>query len=65
MFATAIDRADQRRNSHAALVGDLLKAVPELVFEADTRFVACNDDRALQNRRHGFNSPTDEPALLY
>jgi hypothetical protein len=36
MFAIAIDRTDQRRNGHAALAGDFLKTVPELVFEADT-----------------------------
>ena len=44
MFATAIDRTDHRRNGHAPLAGDFLKTVPELVFEADTRFVARNDD---------------------
>jgi hypothetical protein len=44
MFASAIDRAGQRRNSHAALAGNLLKTVPELVFDTDTRFVARNDD---------------------
>jgi hypothetical protein len=44
MFAIAIDRTDQCRNGHAALAGDFLKTVPELVFEADTRFVARNDD---------------------
>ncbi len=38
MFAIVIDRADQRRNGHAPLVGDFLKTVPELVFEADARF---------------------------
>jgi hypothetical protein len=54
MFATAIDRADQRRNSHAALAGNLLKTVPELVFDTDTRFVARNDDLAFQSRRHSF-----------
>ena len=44
MFATAVDRADHRRKGHASLLGDLLKAVPELVFEADACFVAFNDD---------------------
>jgi hypothetical protein len=44
MFATVIDRTDHRRNGHAALTGDFLKTVLEFVFEADTRFVACNDD---------------------
>jgi hypothetical protein len=39
VFATAIDRTGQRRNGHAPLAGDFLKTVPELVFEADTRFV--------------------------
>jgi hypothetical protein len=44
VFAIAIDRTDQRRNGHAPLAGDFLKTVPELVFEADTRFVTRNDD---------------------
>jgi hypothetical protein len=44
MFAIAIDRADHRRKRHAALAGDLFQTVPELVFNADGRFVACNDD---------------------
>jgi hypothetical protein len=43
VFAIAIDRADHRRNGHTALAGDLLQTVPELIFNANTRFVACND----------------------
>src|SRR5262249_15643238 len=38
---------------------------PELVFEADARLVAGNDNRALGNRRlHGF-SPANQPSVLY
>src|SRR5215471_11158584 len=56
MLTIAIDRGDQLRKGHAALTGDLLQTVPELVFEADARLVACNDNRALRNRRlHGFS----------
>jgi hypothetical protein len=44
MFAIAIDRADHRGKAHPALAGDLLQTVPELLFDADARFVACNDD---------------------
>src|SRR6516165_10677974 len=55
MFAIAIDCGDQRRKGRATLAGDLLQTVPELVFKADARLVACNDNRALRNRRlHGF-----------
>jgi len=57
MFATAIDRGDQLRKGHASLVSDLFQALPELVFKADARLVACNDNRALENRRrHDFSS---------
>src|SRR6516164_4344648 len=51
MLTIAIDRGDQLRKGHAALTGDLLQTVPELVFEADARLMACNDNRALRNRR--------------
>jgi hypothetical protein len=65
MVTIAIDRGDQRRKGHAALTGDLLQTVPELVFEADARLVACNDNQALRNRRlHGF-SPANQPSVLY
>ena len=46
MFAIDIDRGDQRPKGHAALDGDLLQTVPELVFKADARLMACNDNRA-------------------
>ena len=63
MFAIAIDRGDQRPQGHVALAGDLLQTVPELVFNADARLVACNDNRALRNLRpHGF-SPANELAV--
>src|SRR5262245_61389118 len=62
MLAFAIDRGDQFRKGHAAPLSDLFQTVPELVFKADPRLVACNDNRALRNqRRHGF-SPANEPA---
>ena len=51
MLTIAIDCGDQLRKGHAALTGDLLQTVPELVFEADARLMACNDNRALRNRR--------------
>src|SRR5262245_17251449 len=55
MFTIAIDCGDQRPKGHAALAGDLLQTVPELVFKADARLVARNDNRALRNQRlHGF-----------
>jgi hypothetical protein len=44
MFATTMDRTDHCCNGHAALTRDFLKTVPELVFEADTRFVSRNDE---------------------
>src|SRR6516162_4789298 len=50
MFAFAIDCGDQLRNGHATLAGNLLQTVPELVFKADARLVACNNNRALENR---------------
>src|SRR5215471_18630632 len=56
MLTTAIDGGDQRPKGHAALAGDLFQTVPELAFKADARLVACNDNRALRNRRlHGFS----------
>src|SRR5262245_6793746 len=56
MLTVAIDRGDQRPQGHVALAGDLLQAVPELVFNADAGLVACNDNRALRNLRpHGFS----------
>ena len=61
MLTIAIDRGDQLRKGHASLLGDLLKAVPELVFEADARLVACNDNRALQNVRFHCFFPTNQP----
>jgi hypothetical protein len=65
MLTIAIDCGDQRPKGRAALAGDLLQTVPELVFKADARLVACNDNRALGNRRlHGF-SPANEPSVLY
>jgi len=47
MFAIAIDAAHQLHKGHAALAGNLLQIVPELVFKADARLVACDDNRAL------------------
>src|SRR5262249_34821195 len=65
MLTIAIDRGDQLGKGHAALTSDLLQTVPELVFEADARLVACNDNRALRNRRlHGF-SPVNQRSVLY
>jgi hypothetical protein len=34
MLTIAIDRADQLRQGHVPLAGDLLQTVPELVFKA-------------------------------
>jgi len=42
MFAIPIDRADQLRKGHATLARDLFQTVPELVFKADARLVACD-----------------------
>jgi hypothetical protein len=57
LVAIAIDRGDQLLKGHAALSGDRLQTVPERVFKADARLVACNDNRALRNRKfHGFAS---------
>src|SRR6266478_6039697 len=65
MLTIAIDCGDQLRKGHTALTGDHLQTVQELVFEADARLVACNDNRALRNRRlHGF-SPANQPSVLY
>src|SRR6516165_10242296 len=58
MLPVAIDCGDQLRKGHATLAGNLLQTVPELVFKADARLVACNDNRALRNRRlHSFSPP--------
>jgi predicted nucleic acid-binding protein len=57
MLTIGIDRGDQLRKGHAALTGDLLQTVPELVFDADARLVAGNDNRALRNRRTGKKPP--------
>jgi hypothetical protein len=40
MLTIGIDCGDQRPKGHAALAGDLLQTVPELVFKADARLVA-------------------------
>jgi len=65
MLPIGIDCGDQRRKGHAALAGNLLQTVPEFVFKADARLVACHDNRALGNQRlHGF-SPANEPSVLY
>src|SRR6516164_3992596 len=64
MLTIAIDCGDQLHKGRAALAGDLLQTVPELVFKADAGLVACNDNRALRNQRlHGF-SPANEPSVL-
>src|SRR5215510_2512533 len=63
MLAFAIDRGDRFRKGHAALLSDLFQTVPELVFKADARLVACNDNRALRNQRlHGFSPQMSHPA---
>ena len=46
MLTIAIDCGDQLHKGRAALAGDLLQTVPELVFKADAGLVACNDNRA-------------------
>src|SRR5262249_34193817 len=62
MLTIVIDRGAQLRKGHAALTGDLLQTVPKLGFEADARLVACNNNRALRNRRlHGFSPPRISP----
>jgi len=63
MLTIAIDRGDQLRKGHAALTGDLLQTVPELVFEADARLMACNDNRALRNRR--LHGSVNQRSVLY
>ena len=40
-----INRGDQLSQGHAARPGDFLKAIPELVFKADARLVACIEIR--------------------
>src|SRR5262249_42621746 len=64
MLTIAIDPGDQLRKGHAALAGDFLQAVPELVFKADAGLVPCNNNRALGNRRnrrlHRFLSPRND-----
>src|SRR5262245_33381046 len=61
MLTIAIDCGDQLRKGHAALARDLFQTVPELVFKAHARLVACNDNRALRNRRlHGFSPPASK-----
>ena len=64
MFATAIDRTGQRRNGHAPLAGDFLKTVPELVFEADTRFVAWMSIERFETGDTA-STLTNGPAILY
>ncbi len=45
-----VDLANQLGERHAALVGNLLHAIPERLFEADAGLVAANHDRALHDR---------------
>jgi hypothetical protein len=61
MLTIAIDCGDQLRKGHASLASDLFQTAPELVFKADARLVACNDNRALRNLRpHGFSPRANE-----
>jgi hypothetical protein len=61
MVPIAIDRGDQLPQGHTSLNGNVLEAVPELVFKTDAGLVSCNDNRTFGNRRfHGF-SPANEP----
>ena len=63
MFAIAIDLADHRRKGHAALTGDLLKTVPELIFNADTRFACMTTERF--KTRDTASPIANELAILY
>ena len=63
MFATAIDRTDHRRNGHAALAGDLLQTIPELIFNADTRFACMTTERF--KTRDTASPIANELAILY
>ncbi len=68
MLTIAIDCGDQLLQGDVAPAGDLLQAVPELVFKADAGLVACNYNRAFGNRGlHGFfpaqTKPKEVPCL--
>src|SRR6516225_2734980 len=56
MLTLGVDCGDQLRKGHAALAGDLLQTVPELVYKADARLVACNDNRALRNHNRALRN---------
>jgi len=64
MFAIAIDRTDHRCKAHAALAGDLIQTVPELVFDADTRFVAWMSIERFETGDTA-STLTNGPAILY
>ena len=50
LLTIGVDLANHLGQRHAALVGNLLHAVPERLFEADAGLVAANHDRALHDR---------------
>ena len=44
------------------MAGDFLECLPELIFEADARFVTSNDNRPLDDR--GFHPSLGQPTVF-
>lgn len=51
MLTTSIDARDQLRQVDVPFLGDRAQLVPEDIFQADARFVATDDERALYHAR--------------
>ena len=48
MVPICVNRTHQLPYGHASLAGDFLEALPELVFKADARLIACNEIERLR-----------------
>src|SRR5215467_6904554 len=57
MTPPGIDRGDQLRQGHVSPAGDFLQALPECIFETNTRFVAGGHDGALGDQRFHDDTP--------
>jgi hypothetical protein len=49
LFAVGVDAGDQLPQTLAPLLGNLLQAIPEQFFQADTGAAASNGNRTLVN----------------
>src|SRR5262245_23005532 len=65
MVPIGIDLANQLRHGYVPLASDLLKALPELLLNADAGLVPCNDNRTFENQRLHCFSPANEPPPVF